>query len=152
MAADESKRPRDASGGDSRGVVWDRIQDFHRSMVDLLRDLETATDPARIREVVETLERSLPGHFQDEVAPGALFDELGARRPASASILEYLRKDHGEILDMVSALNRRLQALDPSDPRIQQGRRAFLEKMRSHERIENRLVRDTYMLDEGGMG
>ena len=87
--------------------------------------------------------------------PFALQDqtsELEARRPASEPILEYLRKDHGEILEMVSALNQRLQELDPSDPRIQQGRRAFLEKIRSHERIENRLVRDTYMLDEGGLG
>ena len=101
---------------------------------------------------MDILHRSLPGHFADEVGPGGSFDELGARRPASEPILEDLRKDHGEILEMVSALNRRLQELDPADPRIQQGRRAFLEKIRSHEQIENRLVRDTYMLDEGGLG
>jgi hypothetical protein len=121
-------------------------------MVGLLQEVETATDPARVREVVDVLNRGLPSHFEDEVGPGGLFEDLGARRPASESILDDLRKDHGEILGMVSALNRSLQELDPADPRIQQGRLAFLEKIRSHERIENRLVRDTYMLDEGGLG
>ena len=152
MAADPKDRPRDASEGDGSQAVWGRIEDFHRMMVGLLKELDTATDPARIREVVDTLDRSLPGHFADEVGPGGLFEDLGSRRPASEPILEHLRKDHGEILEMVSALNRRLQELDPADPRIQQGRRAFLEKIRSHEQIENRLVRDTYMLDEGGLG
>lgn len=152
MGADQKDRPPEASEGDSSRAVWTRIENFHRMMVGLLQELETSTDPARVRELVDTLDRSLAGHFEDEVAPGGLFDDLGARRPASESTLEFLRKDHGEILEMVSALNRRLQELDPADPRIQQSRRAFLEKIRSHELIENRLVSDTYMLDEGGLG
>jgi hypothetical protein len=152
MAADPKQRSREAAEGDGSPAVWDRIEGFHRTMAGLLRELDTATDPARIREVVDTLDRSLPAHFEDEVGPGGLFEDLGSRRPASEPILEHLRKDHGEILGMVSALNRRLQELDPADPRIQQGRRAVLEKIRSHERIENRRVRDTYMVDEGGLG
>jgi hypothetical protein len=152
MAADPKDRPREASAGDGSRDVWNRIEDFHRMMVGLLEELETATDPARVRELVGILDRSLPRHFEDEVGPGGSFDELGARRPASEPILEDLRKDHGEILEMISALNQRLQELDPSDPRIKKGRRAFLDKIRSHERIENRLVRDTFMLDEGGLG
>ena len=152
MAADPKDRPREASAGDGSRDVWVRIEDFHRMMVGLLEELETATDPTRVREIVDILHRSLPGHFADEVGPGGSFDELGARRPASEPILEDLRKDHGEILEMISELNQKLQELDPFDPRIKKGRRAFLDKVRSHERIENRLVRDTFMLDEGGLG
>jgi hypothetical protein len=152
MSSQPKHPPSQAGTASAPEGVWARIEGFHRMMVSLLRELDATTDPVRIRDLVGTLHHGLPGHFADEVAPGGLFDDLAARRPASESILEYLRNDHEEILVMVRALHQRLAESDPDDAGILHGKRKLLEKLRSHEHHENRLVMDTYRLDEGGMG
>jgi len=152
MDREQKDSPRQATKTHGPQDVWARIEAFHGVMIGLLREFEATTDPVRIRELVGTLDEDLPGHFADEVGPGGLFDDLAARRPASEPILEYLRNDHGEILDMVRALHRRLRESNPDQARILAGKRALLDKLRSHEQSENRLVIDTYRIDEGGMG
>jgi hypothetical protein len=149
----QPKRPTSqAANATGPEGVWARIEGFHRMMVGLLRELEATTDPVRIRDLVGALDQGLPGHFADEVGPGGLFDDLAARRPASEPMLAYLRNDHEEILVMVRALHQRLADSDADPAGILQGKRDLLERLRSHEQHENRLVMDTYRFDEGGMG
>ena len=152
MGPEERDRTHAASEAAEPVPVWTRIERFHRMLVGLLRELEETTDPVRIRELVGTLDRDMPGHFADEVAPGGLFEALATRRPASESILKCLRQDHREILGMLRSLHRRLEEMDPDDAGILEDKRAFVLRIRSHEQRENRLVTDTYLLDEGGLG
>lgn len=128
------------------------------------RDLDALGKLADVRDIgaiADDLVDLLKQHFEEEERPDGLFEELATLRPAVEAQVDYLRNEHGEILEALDALRRQVREsaegrLQPQfeqrADRIQTLAAAFVQLIRHHERIESRLVSETYYTDEGGRG
>jgi len=138
-----------------------RIEVIHQRIRSDLGVLEKSDDLDQIRAVVDDLSDLLKEHFQDEEKAGGLYEELLSLRPVLDSQLEVLREEHREIMQALEALHRQLHELnkvteadDLEERRGQIRVRAsvFLQLIHLHERVESRLVADTYYIEDGGSG
>jgi hypothetical protein len=130
----------------------DAIQQVHQLLPDLLAELAAEETPSALSVALENLGRLLNSHFESEESPGGLFDELGVARPANGSRLASLRREHGEILESLTALRDRVREVGDVIDGIRDEKLRLLRRVRSHERKESRLMMDTYLVDEGGPG
>jgi hemerythrin-like domain-containing protein len=110
---------------------------------------------------VDDLPDLLREHFRDEEKPGGLFEELKSLRPVLDSQIEVLRQEHREIMQALEGLQRQLREADEETEvedlqeqhdRIRVSAAVFLQLIHQHERIESRLVADTYYIEDGGSG
>ncbi len=138
-----------------------RVEDSHARIRRGLEALEEAQDVDEIRAIVCDLQGLLEEHFEDEEKPGGLFDELGSLRPTIDSQLKFLRQEHREILQTLEGLRKRLREADEATQvgeleqrheHIRVSAACFMQLIRHHERIEARLVTDTYYTEDGGSG
>ena len=100
-------------------------------------------------------------HFEEEEKPGGLFDELESLRPGFDSQLKFLRGEHVEIMEALEGLQQQFDAaeevtqageLEQRYDHILVSAAAFVQLVRHHERIESRLVANTYYTEDGGSG
>lgn len=138
-----------------------RIVDTHRRIRSDLEVLDKSEEVDEIRFVVDDLPELLKEHFHDEEKPGGLFDELESLRPAFDSQLKFLRQEHREIMQAIEDLQRQFREadevtqageLEQRHDHIRVSATAFLQLIRHHERIESRLVGNTYYTEDGGSG
>jgi predicted nuclease with TOPRIM domain len=141
--------------------VVTQIQDSHARIRGDLDALARTTEIDEIRAIVEELPELLKEHFRDEEKPDGLYDELESLRPTIDSQLKFLREEHREILEALEGLQRQFREadevtqvgeLEQRHDHILMSAGAFLQLIRHHERIESRLVADTYYTEEGGSG
>jgi hemerythrin len=132
--------------------AWKRVQQEHRKIVALLTDLGEAKGPERILEVVNELGGILPGHFADEEGPRGFFEEIRMLRPDMDPRLRRLHQQHGEIVQALDAVVAQAAAKTKNPAGIERTTSALCEMLRAHERIENQLITDFYLTDEGGAG
>lgn len=137
------------------------VEDSHGRIRRKLEALEAAQDVDEIRAIVCDLPGLLEEHFEQEEKPGGLFDELGSLRPTIDSQLKFLRQEHREILQALEALRQRLREADEAKQvgeleqrheHLRVSAANFMQLIRHHERIESRLVADTYYTEDGGSG
>lgn len=96
-----------------------------------IRALASAT-AADVREWVDLLLRTLPGHFAREEVRGGFFDHLEGSG-VSVLLVERLRADHQELLTQLRDLGVAL-----SEGRdVRTGLTTFAERLREHEWIES---------------
>lgn len=138
-----------------------RIEVTHLRIRSDLDVLEKSDDLGQIRAVVDDLPDLLKEHFRDEEKPGGFFEELESLRPALGPQLEILRQEHGEIMQALEGLQRQLHEMDKvtevDDLEERRGQirvrtSVFLQLIHLHERIESRVVADTYYAEDGGSG
>ena len=137
------------------------VEDSHARIRRGLEALEEAQDVDEIRAIVCDLPELLEEHFEAEEKPGGLFDELGSLRPMIDSQLKFLRQEHREILRTLEGLQERIREADEATQvgeleqrhdHIRVSAACFMKLIRHHERIETRLVSDTYYTEDGGSG
>jgi hemerythrin len=137
------------------------VENSHARIRSNLEALEEAQDVDEIRAIVCDLPELLKEHFEDEERPGGLFDELGSLRPTIDSQLKFLRQEHREILQTLEGLQERIREADEATQvgeleqrhdHIRMSAACFMQLIRHHERIETRLVTDTYYTEDGGSG
>jgi len=150
--------------GETRPPVTEivsQVEETHRRIRADLEILDKSEDLDEIRGVVDDLPALLKEHFGDEEKPGGLFDELQTLRPVFESQIKYLRQEHREIMEAMTGLQREIEAMDEihqigdRDQRldhIRMSAAAFMKLIHHHERIESRLVADTYYSENGGSG
>jgi hypothetical protein len=138
-----------------------RIEDSHGRIRADLEILDKSDDLDAIRVVVNDLPGLLKEHFHDEEKPGGLFDELRALRPVFESKLKYLRGEHREIMRALEGLQKEVQEMEElfkvgdREQRLDHIRMkgaSFVQLIHHHERIESRLIGDTYYSESGGSG
>jgi hemerythrin-like domain-containing protein len=138
-----------------------RVVDSHTRIRADLEVLASSADLDEIRAVVDDLPDLLKEHFRDEEKPGGLFDELRSLRPVFDSQLKYLRGEHREIMRTLEGLQHEIQEMDElfkvgdREQRldhIRMSAASFLQLIQHHERIESRLVGETYYSEDGGSG
>lgn len=138
-----------------------RIEDTHQRIRSDLEVLEKRDDLGQIGDAVNDLPRLLKEHFRDEEKLGGLYDEIASLRPRLGSQLEILRQEHREIIGALQGLLGQLRRVDEMTrsgelPRlhddIRVSKAVFLKLIHQHERVESRLVADTYYMEDGGSG
>jgi hemerythrin len=144
------------------GTASCRIEHSQRRILSFfLKELASAEDLERIRTLVDALPELLSEHFSDEEGPEGLFDCLQVIRPAIDSQLKFLRQEHRTMLKTVEELRQQVRGTDQAMAagqeeqrliRIRESTTAFLRMVRCHERVETRLVADTYYAEDGGSG
>ena len=142
-------------------AIVSRVEESHQRIRNDLEALDKCDDVAEIRAIVDELPDLLKEHFRDEEKPGGLFDELEALSPVFDSQLKFLRQEHREIMQALEALQRQFREVDDviqvgeleqRHDHIRVSKAALLQLIRHHERIESRLVADTYYTEDGGSG
>jgi prefoldin subunit 5 len=138
-----------------------RIQATHQR---IRRDIETLSElekASEIRTIADELVELLTEHFNDEERPGGLFDELESLRPVIDPQLAFLREEHREIMQALRDLQAQIRnaeavhqqgEFEQREDHIRVSTRAFVQLIHHHERIESRLVSETYYTEEGGRG
>jgi anion-transporting ArsA/GET3 family ATPase len=141
--------------------IVSRVEDSHRRIQRDIQALGKLEHPRDIGAIADELVELLKEHFEDEEKAGGLFDELEALCPTVDSQLKFLRGEHREIMQALEDLRGQvreaqevhLKAQFPQRAdRIRTSAAAFVQLIHHHERIESRLVADTYYSDEGGRG
>lgn len=137
------------------------VENSHARIRSSLDALDETQDVDEIRAIVCDLPELLKEHFEDEERPGGLFDELGSLRPTIDSQLEFLKQEHREILRTLEGLQEQIRGADEATQvgeleqrhdHIRMSAACFMQLIRHHERIEARLVTDTYYTENGGSG
>ena len=152
-----------AQGGTQHPVtpIVLQVEGTHRRIRSDLRVLEKSDDLGEIGAAVGELPELLKEHFRDEEKPGGLFDEIASLRPVAASQLALRREEHREITRALKDLQRQLGALGELDQGggrqrlhddIRVSKARFLQLIHQHERVESRMVADTYYTEDGGSG
>ena len=138
-----------------------RIEAAHQRIRSDLAVLGNSDDLGEIRAVVNDLSNLLEEHFQDEEKGGGLFEELESLRPGLRPQLKSLSEEHREITQALEGLQRELREVDhltqvdeveERHDQIRVSAAVFLQLVHQHERIESRLVADTYYIEDGGSG
>ena len=140
------------AGVETNEAAWKRVQVEHRKIVALLTDLGEAKRPERILELANELGGILPGHFSDEEGPRGFFEEIRMLRPDMDRRLQGLHRQHGEIVEALEAVVAQTQATNKNPAGIERTTSTLCDMLRAHERIENQLITDFYLTDEGGAG
>ena len=142
-------------------AIASRIQDTHQKIREDIKALSELEQIGDIRSVAEELVDLLTEHFNDEERPDGLFDELQSLRPTIDSQLKFLRGEHREIKQALQDLLTQIREaeavhqpgeLEQREDHIRVSTDAFVQLVYHHERIESRLVSETYYTDEGGAG
>jgi hypothetical protein len=147
-----SRRGTPPGGIETTEDAWKRVQVEHRKIVALLTELGEAKGPERILELANELGGILPGHFSDEEGPRGFFEEIRMLRPDMDRRLRRLHQQHGEIVNALDAVVAQVEAKTKNPAGIERTRSSLCDMLRAHERIENQLITDFYLTDEGGAG
>jgi hemerythrin-like domain-containing protein len=141
--------------------IVSRVEETHRRIRSDLEVLGKSEDLDKIRTVVDDLPELLKEHFRDEEKPGGLFDELQSVRPVFESQIKYLRREHEEIMEALTGLRREIEDMEEVHKladreqrldHIRMSATSFLDLIHHHDRIESRLVADTFYSEDGGSG
>ena len=73
-------------------------------------------------------------------------------RPDMDRRLRRLHQQHGEIVNALDAVVAQVEARTKNPAGIERTRSSLCDMLRAHERIENQLITDFYLTDEGGAG
>jgi hypothetical protein len=149
MAAREGPPRRASSRAEPARVGVDRTHEVIRGLLD---DLQRATEPPAVLELLDRLAGVLPPHFEEEEGPDGLFAELVSQRPSNDHRVKTFRREHGEILEALEALRRKIRELQHALAGIEASKTGLLKMVRKHEQGETRFAMDTYLVDEGGPG
>ena len=117
-----------------------------------MTDLGEAKGAERVLEVANELGGILPGHFSDEEGPRGFFEEIRMLRPDMDRRLRRLHEQHGEIVEALQAVVAQATAKDENPAGLDRTTSVLCDMLRAHERIENQLISDFYLTDEGGAG
>ena len=147
-----SGRGATPQGNETSEEMWKRVQLEHRKIVSLVTDLGEARGPERVLEVANELGAILPGHFSDEEGPRGFFEEIRMLRPDMDRRLRRLHEQHGEIVEALEAVLAQATSKTKNPGGLERTTSAFCDMLRAHERIENQLISDFYLTDEGGAG
>jgi len=136
-----------------------QVEEDHRSLRSQLETVATTRTCTALLSGLAEVPKMLTEHFSLEEQAGGLYDDLRSRRPALASELDALRKEHEVILDEFGALRRQLQAeidsertADTITEPMTRDLARWLERLHFHERKESAMIGDVYYTDEGGFG
>ena len=147
-----SGRGAPPQAGETSEDMWRRVQQEHRRIVELVTDLGEAKGAERVLEVANELGAILPGHFSDEEGPRGFFEEIRMLRPDMDRRLRRLHEQHGEIVEALQAVVAQATAKDENPGGLERTTSVLCDMLRAHERIENQLISDFYLTDEGGAG
>lgn len=118
-----------------------RIQ---QAVGDVKRDLEatsSASEPARLREDLRRLRKTLVEHFAEEDGGGCL-EEAVSCAPHLASDADRIEKEHASILTLIDRLVARSDDCNAED--FRESFRSFAKVLQAHESAENRLLQDAF--------
>ncbi|MDP6980387.1 MAG: hemerythrin domain-containing protein [Myxococcota bacterium] len=154
-----TSQDRARQAGDNTGQPVKRIEEDHRTIRDHLDSVAAATTRTDLLAALVVLPKTLREHFEQEEHAEGLYADLLRRKPSVSSELDALRHDHQVILEDLDVLVGRLkghidtaEAGDEIAEPIVRGVMRCLEKLRTHERNESRMIGDIYYTDEGGFG
>lgn len=142
---------RGGKGSSKESAPASSLERAHEGILRLLKDLQAA-EASGMPPLLDALAALLPDHFADEEREDGLFEQLRSDRPAVDARVKALQREHKEILRALDALTEATRQLAEHHGRLEEQKSAFLRRLRAHERIETRLVMDTYLVDEGGPG
>jgi hypothetical protein len=148
---------------DAGSALVDETLDEHSGCMKLVAEVEDCLDRrpdnpkawvAELRGKLARLDGALRKHFQGEEA-GPIFRSLPTRHPRLAEPLAALEAEHAVMLDELTAVLGRAEALESPEvfelrelnARVQ----LFVARIRRHEAAENELVIQAYW-DEVGVG
>jgi hypothetical protein len=136
---------------DAAGATRQRIRDDHRGLAELLAELESTRDLARVRIQLAELGVALRRHFEVEEAPEGLHAVVGEQAGHQLASLQRLFAEHREIVVEVEQLRVAVgDCLDGPVRRVLAGVAALAERLRRHEADEERLLAEAFWSDLGG--
>jgi hypothetical protein len=126
--------------GSSDDLMSDPLLDAHKSIRECVRELQQATDSARVGKALRCLHEILPPHFEYEERPGGFIERL---EESNAKAAAFLRQDHRDLTAELTAL------LDDDSPDPAATKR-LAEHVARHERLENSLAIDPFSDEDAG--
>lgn len=152
---DEHRRPIAASP--DHPVA--RIEEDHSGVRSRIEEIEAARTRAGLGSALDGLPEQLRQHFALEESEGGYFEDVARRQPAISPQLQRLREDHRAMLEQLDELCRQLadraRSNEPEEdipPHLHGAVTEWVEKLRSHEIDESRIIADVYYTEEGGYG
>lgn len=136
----------------SRG--WrDAGETGHRSVLDAATALMQAAQVEQVATRLDALGAVVRTHFADEEGPGGLFDRIVEVHPGAQPSVDVFVAEHREILASVDALRSALRDVGGGDAaEVERLRARLVERIRSHEARESRLLAEVTALELGGPG
>jgi hypothetical protein len=131
----------------------DLLQAMHRLEAALgspapFREQQWATRAGR---ELEEVRHALEAHILSAEAAGGLFDELNLATPRVAERVDSLRREHGELMERLSRLERGLEpSPQPADfSSLRREADALLTALRRHHALEVDLIFECFWTDIG---
>ena len=103
-----------------------------------------------IDRLLDGFSADLSANFATEEQDG-YFGSLVDARPECDGLVAHLHAEHVLLTDAVEALRNRARSVE-RDPQLGLLLGRTLDQFQAHERSENRLLQDFFLLDEGGEG
>ena len=103
-----------------------------------------------INHLLSRFSADLSANFATEEQDG-YFASLVAVRPECDALVAHLHAEHVQLKEKVDALRNRARAVG-RDPQLGSLLGRTLDQFQAHERCENRLLQEFFLLDEGGEG
>jgi iron-sulfur cluster repair protein YtfE (RIC family) len=123
----------------------ERFASIHRALAD------PAASPVSVAETLQSLDRHLQEHFDDEEGTGSFFDAVCAQAPRLSQRAEALKQEHAWL---GNALRELIECVD--QPKSVQWREEleakfheFSKSVMQHESKENELLQEAYGDDIG---
>jgi hypothetical protein len=122
---------------------------IHHSLPNLLEIFESEQDLSELVSLTRSLRIMLGEHFADDEAPGGLFEELVRLDPHVETDVRVLTHEHTRILGELDRLihgygDFRLKLETRRHGQIRNTRHELIERIRSHQRAEDRLIQTVY--------
>jgi len=124
----------------------------HRHIVRLVERLEAAKDLPDVSGILDVIAGLLPEHFAEEEGPDGFFAELRAQRPEFTHRVDRVEAAHERILGSIAELRELVAQAERALAKMREAKAALAQQIRSHERQENKLMADTYLMDLGESG
>ncbi len=126
---------------------WSQLEG-HRTLPELLRELEAAADLATAKTKLTELRDVLEPHFAMEERSGGFFEELRDVQPCNVPRIKELTEEHGVILARTDSLldDMGTSSFDQSIAEISK----LCATIRAHDESEHQLFLDSYLIDHGG--
>jgi hemerythrin len=136
--------------------VFEEIDAEHRELDRLYSQIRVSLNdcfarPYVIRKWLMELATKLSCHFARE-EEGGYFDEIVELAPRLSFAAEALQREHGELLDSLDRLHKRLSTASSNLRQldsIRQDFEKFLHKCDQHESRESALVQEAHLSDIG---
>lgn len=140
-----------------------QTRDEHDALLDAIRELEAALAAAapgrerawnqRVIEKLRAVADRLGEHVRSADGPDGLLAEIDATRPTLLHRVERLRREHADLLQQASALQRQVEhhgdGEDPNFQDIRQRASWLLNALRHHQAIETDLIFESWFTDLG---